>query len=104
MFLTQSRHVRQVATPVILVVVVSVLGSCSNDASSRRALALPTAPSSLSLNESSGDGIAGTADSPFRIVVDQELRSDTLAAFPPRNEPLQFRQALESYYQNTLHR
>lgn len=27
-----------------------------------------------------------------------------LAAFPPRNEPLQFRQSLESYYQNTLRR
>lgn len=71
----------------------------------RRSFSLPTAPSTLAEHESmDSSGIAGTADAPFRLIGDDEINSGGLAVFPPRNEPLQFRQTLESYYRDTLRR
>jgi hypothetical protein len=77
---------------------------CSPDRpAGSRAIALPTAPSGL-VSDTGDGGVAGTADAPFTLVGDSEINSGGMAVFPPRNEPLFFRQELERYYQNTLRR
>jgi hypothetical protein len=92
------------AASLVVTFAVSLCGCSGNEGSTHRALSLPTSPSSLAEAESGEVGVAGTADAPFRLVGDSELTADTLAVFPPRNEPFQFRQTLEGYYRDTLRR
>lgn len=50
------------------------------------------------------EAVTKAVDGPSRLLTNAELVSRPLAAFPPRNEPLAFRQQLEEYYRTTLRR
>ena len=100
---TTSRLFRRTALAILLLSV-SLVEGCSRDRESRGLVNLPTAPSQIGQAKPDPGSVGSSVDAPFRLVGNSELRSDTLAAFPPRNEPFQFRQTLESYYQTTLRR
>ena len=88
----------------LAVAVILPCGCASEDRSQPRGMSLPTAPSAAGPEDTANGSTASTSDSPFMLVADSEINSGRLAVFPPRNEPLQFRQSLEIYYRDTLRR
>ena len=75
---------------------------------SSRTSSLPTAPTALAVERSTEGTVVAhptDADSEAPLALPLPVQSaNPLATFPPRNEPFQFRQTLETYYQSTLRR
>lgn len=90
--------------PIVALSVLLLAGCSSDRAAERGGLSSPTAPSALTADERTTPEIGAAVDAPFALVGDREINFGGLSVFPPRNEPLLFRQALESYYRDTLRR
>ncbi len=100
-----TRRCRSILTAGVL------LASCTHSAckADGGSASSPTGPTAISVDRASAL-TKGATQAEETGTVEINLPSDRsalvggLASFPPRNEPYQFRGALESYYQNTLRR